>query len=130
MPNRDDFPLIDPLRAGEYHAHVYYTPPQRPHAAWLRAQLGRRFVVRLGRFRETPVGPHPRAMFQVAFVPAHFGAVVPFLMLNRGPLDILIHPESGHGHAGDHAVRSAWLGRPLVLDIPFLELIDAGHLPA
>lgn len=130
MSPRDHVVLIEPPGVGEYHAHVYYTPAQRAHARWLRAQLGRRFVVRLGRWRETPVGPHPRAMFQVAFAPAQFGAVVPFLMLNRGPLDILVHPESGHGHAGDHAVRSAWLGQPQVLDIPLLEQIDAGHLPA
>jgi len=54
----------------------------------------------------------------------------PFLMLNRHGLDILIHPESGLGHAGDHAVRCAWLGDKLPLDIAFLERIDAGELPA
>jgi DOPA 4,5-dioxygenase len=84
----------------------------------------------MGRWREQPVGPHSKPMYQVAFTPELFGQVVPFLMLNRHGLDILIHPESGLGHAGDHAVRSAWLGDKLPLDIDFLERIDAGDLPA
>lgn len=115
----------EPAGIVEYHAHVYYAAAQRAHARWLREALGARFVVRLGRWRDTPVGPHPRPMFQVAFGPGAFGSVVPFLMLNRGPLDVLIHPETGHGAAGDHAVRSAWLGAVQVLDIPWLEAMDA-----
>lgn len=118
-------PPLEPASVAEYHAHVYYTPAQRAHARWLRVALGARFVVRLGRWRDTPVGPHPRSMFQVAFGPAEFGRVVPFLMLRRGPLDVLIHPETGHGAAGDHSVRAAWLGQRQVLDIPWLEALDA-----
>lgn len=119
---------IDAATVAEYHAHVYYAPAQRGHARWLREESGRRFVVRLGRWRETPVGPHPRAMYQMAFAPVVLGPLVAFLMLNRGPLDILVHPETGHGHAGDHSVRALWLGRPQVIDLPFLDAIDAGRL--
>lgn len=118
----------DPQTVGVYHAHVYYGPVTRAHAGWLRAELEQRFELRMGRWRETPVGPHPKAMYQLAFAPSAFGVVVPFLMLNRGPLDILVHPETGQGHAGDHSVRALWLGRPQVLDLAFLEAIDAGRL--
>jgi aromatic ring-cleaving dioxygenase len=123
-------PAIEPAGIAEYHAHVYYTAAQRGHARALREALGARFVVRLGRWRETPVGPHPRPMFQVAFGPEEFARVVPFLMLNRGPLDVLIHPETGRGAAGDHAARSAWLGAVQVLDIPWLEALEDALTPA
>lgn len=119
--------LIEPSAVAVFHAHVYFTPAQRPHARWLRRELARRYRVRLGRWRETPVGPHPRPMYQVAFGSDAAGQVMTFLMLNRGELDILVHPETGHGHAGDHAVRSAWLGTPQALDIGLLEALDRGR---
>jgi DOPA 4,5-dioxygenase len=123
-------PVLVPQAVAEYHAHVYFDPATRPVAAWLREQLEQRFAVRMGRWREQPVGPHSKPMYQVAFAPELFGQVVPFLMLNRHGLDILVHPETGLGHAGDHTVRAAWLGDKLPLDIAFLERIDAGELPA
>ena len=52
-----------------YHAHVYYDPATRKSAAQVRTDLIARFPVRLGRWRDKPVGPHPVPMFQVAFEP-------------------------------------------------------------
>ncbi|MGK2942058.1 MAG: DOPA 4,5-dioxygenase family protein [Immundisolibacter sp.] len=124
-----DNPVTEPPTVAEYHAHVYFDDTSRAAAAWLREELERRFAVRLGRWREQPVGPHSKPMYQVAFTPSLLGQVLPFLMLNRHGLDILIHPESGLGHAGDHTVRAAWLGDRLPLDIAFLERFDAGDLP-
>ena len=40
-------------------------------------------------------------MYQVAFAPEEFGRLVPWLMLNRGGLDVLVHPQTGDGYA-DH----------------------------
>ena len=124
------FSVTTPPTSAEYHAHVYFDPHTRPVAAWLREELERRFPVRMGRWREQPVGPHSKPMYQVAFRPELFGQVVPFLMLNRHGLDILIHPESGLGHAGDHTTRAAWLGHPLPLDVDYLRRIDAGEISA
>ncbi|WP_372695484.1 DOPA 4,5-dioxygenase family protein [Immundisolibacter sp.] len=121
---------MSPPSIAEYHAHVYFDPDTRPLAAWLREQLGERFAVRLGRWHDRPIGPHSKPMYQVAFAPQLFGQVVPFLMLNRGELDILVHPESGLGHAGDHTIRAAWLGHPLPLDVDYLRRIDAGEVGA
>lgn len=121
---------MPPPGTAEYHAHVYFDPDTRPLAAWLREQLGERFAVRLGRWHDRPVGPHSKPMYQVAFAPQLFGQVVPFLMLNRRGLDILVHPESGLGHAGDHTTRAAWLGQPLPLDVDYLRRIDAGEISA
>lgn len=125
-----DDSTMPPPEAAEYHAHVYFDPDTRPVAARLREELERRFAVRMGRWREQPVGPHSKPMYQVAFRPELFGQVVPFLMLNRRGLDILIHPESGLGHAGDHTTRAAWLGHPLPLDVDYLRRIDAGEISA
>lgn len=116
--------VIDTTDIREYHAHVYFEGAQRATAAWLREELGKRFDVALGRWKEGPVGPHPMPMYQVAFAPAEFPEVVPWLMLNRQGLTILVHPDSGYGHAGDHAHRALWLGAPLSLDIAYLEEYD------
>ena len=122
--DRPELPVIDAADIREYHAHVYYQPETRDLAAWLREQLGARFNVTLGRWKTGPVGPHPLPMYQVAFAPVEFSRVVPWLMLNRQGLTILVHPDSGYGHAGDHARRALWLGEPLPLNIGYLEEYD------
>lgn len=102
-----------------FHAHVYYDPGTREIAARLRDAVAERFAVELGRWREEPVGPHPKSMYQVKFAPDQFGLLVPWLMLNREGLDILVHPETGED-VGDHADRALWLGEKLQLNIEFL----------
>lgn len=94
-----------------YHAHIYYDPETRAAAERLRAQLESAFPDALyGRWHDRPVGPHPSAMFQMAFAPALFAQIAPFLMLNHGPLTIFLHPETGDDLA-DHAEHAAWIGR-------------------
>ncbi|MEL0083603.1 MAG: DOPA 4,5-dioxygenase family protein [Gammaproteobacteria bacterium] len=107
-----------------YHAHVYFDADTRPAAEQLREDLGDRFDVQLGRWKEGPVGPHSRAMYQVAFAPEEFNRLIRWLMLNRRGLDILVHPETGLGHAGDHTTRALWLGQSLPLDIDYLRQYD------
>lgn len=99
-----------------YHAHVYYDPDTREVAARVREGLGARFDVQLGRWHDKPVGPHPKSMYQVVFSPDQFGKVVPWLMLNRGGLDVLVHPETDDNVA-DHLDRCLWLGKKLKLNI-------------
>ena len=79
-----------------WHAHVYFDPDNRAPALALREQVAARFpAATLGRWHAVPVGPHPRAMFQIAFAPALFPALVPFLALNRAGMAVLVHPETG-----------------------------------
>lgn len=106
--------MIEPERITEYHAHIYYEPETREAAAALRRELEGRFAVRLGRWHDVPVGPHTRAMYQVAFAPAELAGVLPWLMLNRGQLPVLLHPETGDDLA-DHTAHAAWLGERLPL---------------
>jgi aromatic ring-cleaving dioxygenase len=109
-----------------FHAHVYFDTTTRDAAALIREGLGARFDVRLGHWFDQPIGPHPKGMYQVAFLPDQFDKVVPWLMLNRQGLDILVHPETGDAVA-DHAVNSLWLGKKLDLNIEFLQQIQQSN---
>jgi aromatic ring-cleaving dioxygenase len=98
-----------------YHAHVYYDPDSRERAARVRDGLSNAFTVRLGRWHDKAVGPHPKGMYQVAFSVDEFARVVPWLMLNREGLDVLVHPESGDDLT-DHTSHAMWLGDKLTLN--------------
>jgi DOPA 4,5-dioxygenase len=103
-----------------YHAHVYYNPDTLPQARTLRDTVGARFPVELGRFSDDPVGPHPVSQFAVIFKPAEFQTVVPWLMLNRQGLDILIHPLTDD-MVDDHSVYALWLGNPITLKLDTMQ---------
>jgi len=103
-----------------FHAHVYYNPDTRDIASRVREELDTRFDVKLGRWHDEPVGPHPKSMYQVIFLPEQFGEVVPWLMLYRQGLDILVHPNTGDAVA-DHLLHSLWLGEKLDLNIEALK---------
>ena len=99
-----------------YHIHIYYAEAEGPAAARaLRDSLAARFEVALGMWRETAGGPHPTPMFQVNFATPLFAEIVPWLMLNRGGLDVLVHPETGDDVA-DHGDFALWLGQVLPID--------------
>ena len=63
----------------------------------------------LGRWHDALVGPHPQSMYQIAFPRHLLASFLPWLMLNRDGLTILLHPGTG----------DAWLGGmlPLRLDV-------------
>ncbi|MBX6374247.1 MAG: DOPA 4,5-dioxygenase family protein [Acetobacteraceae bacterium] len=112
---------VPPEAITGYHAHVYYEPATtRERAAWLRAEVGQRFPAAvLGRWHDVPVGPHPGAMFQIAFPVALFPTLVPWLMLNRRGLTVLVHPETDDPRA-DHLDHALWMGAVLPLDASVL----------
>jgi DOPA 4,5-dioxygenase len=108
-----------------WHAHVYFDPDNRATALRLREWVGARFPAAiLGRWHAVPVGPHPAAMFQIAFGPELFPTLVPFLAMNRNGLTILVHPESGRPRA-DHLHHAMWMGEILPLKGDILPETDA-----
>jgi DOPA 4,5-dioxygenase len=109
-----------PARILGYHAHVYYDPASRNVAARVRDGLAAAFPdARLGRWHDRPVGPHPRSMYQVAFAADRLAAILPWLMLNREGLTVLVHPETREDYA-DHSRHAAWLGEVLPLRLEVL----------
>jgi aromatic ring-cleaving dioxygenase len=98
----------------DFHAHIYYDPETREVAERVRAGLAANFNVQLGHWHDEPVGPHPKSMYQAVFAPSEFGAIVPWLMLNREGLTVLVHPSTGES-LGDHLKRALWLGGMLRL---------------
>lgn len=109
-----------------YHAHIYFDPAAtRGEADALRQQIAERFAVQLGRWHDVPVGPHVQAMYQVAFASDTFAGFVPWLMLNRGALTVLVHPNT-LAPRNDHLHHALWLGEALALNEQVLPLrIDA-----
>jgi aromatic ring-cleaving dioxygenase len=118
--------FTDSGKIAGYHAHIYYAPATKDVAARVRQGIGARFDTIVGRWHDEAVGPHPISMYQVAFKAAEFPRVVPWLMLNREGLDILVHPLSGDAYL-DHSKFALWLGTPVPLRLEVLRrLIEAG----
>ncbi len=56
-------------------------------------------------------------MFEVnLFTPKQFGAFIPWLVVNRGPLSALVHPNTDDEER-DHTQRATWMGDKLPLDL-------------
>jgi len=105
-----------------YHAHIYYDLGEgRERAARLRTLIGERFVARIGAWHDELVGPHLKPMYQVAFAVELFPTIVPWLMLNRAGLSVLVHPNTRRPR-DDHLVNPLWLGEPLPLKGEILPL--------
>ncbi|KAG5761791.1 hypothetical protein H9Q72_010088 [Fusarium xylarioides] len=89
--------------------------------------------LRIYKFWEGPIGPHPIAMFEVnVFSPAQFGAFVAWLAIWRGPLSALVHPnvipEKGVNRWAsmkrDHLEKAIWMGERLPLDLSLFNRED------
>jgi aromatic ring-cleaving dioxygenase len=115
--------VIDPAKIYDWHAHIYYDAVSRPQAAQLRTWIEEKFTVRMGRWHDVPVGPHPRAMYQVAFAPDQFPTLVPFVAMNRMGLTVLLHPEAGRPR-DDHTLHASWMGEILSLRTAMLPEVD------
>ncbi|KAE8421362.1 DOPA-like domain-containing protein [Aspergillus pseudocaelatus] len=118
-----------------FDVHIYFDTTndfQSNFAAQLWKRIDLEFPeLRLYPIQYKPSGPHRAGMFEVAlFTPTQFGAFVSWLVINRGPLSALIHPNTDD-ELRDHIQRFAWLGPevPLNMDLfrlrPEAELLDS-----
>ena len=113
-----------------YHAHIYYDPAKtREVAERVCASIGEKFKVEIEEFRDTPRGPHPISNALVIFRPEEFDQVVPYLMLNRDGLDVLVHPLTTNA-VEDHSNYAIWLGNPVALKLHTLPHGRGGQLPS
>jgi aromatic ring-cleaving dioxygenase len=93
------------------------------------APRSEKFPVEIDGFRDTPVGPHPISNVLVIFKPDQFEHVVPYLMLNREGLDVLVHPLTTDA-VEDHSGYAIWLGNPVELKLHTLPRGRGGRLPS
>ncbi|EGC41669.1 conserved hypothetical protein [Histoplasma capsulatum var. duboisii H88] len=127
----EEFP--DPLEKGHrggFDIHIYHyqnNPDQVNFAKALWQRIRHEFPeLRIYSFFDRPIGPHTVAMFEVnLFTPAQFGAFVPWLIINRGPLSALIHPNTGDEREEErnHTQRATWMGERIPLDLRVFKLM-------
>jgi aromatic ring-cleaving dioxygenase len=110
-----------------YHAHVYYDPATRPAAERLRDTIISKFTVEPGAFSDEPRGPHPISQFNVIFRTEVFQNIVPWLMLNREGLDVLVHPLTESSY-DDHSKNALWLGTPVPMRLEILRPTYSANL--
>ncbi|TGZ83477.1 hypothetical protein EX30DRAFT_338099 [Ascodesmis nigricans] len=121
---------IDNGRRGGFDVHVYFNsnnPSEKIFAHELWSRIRYEFPeLRIYQIWDRPIGPHVTAMFEVnLFTPAQFGAFVPWLVVNRGPLSALVHPNTGDD-VRDHSQRATWLGKEVPVDLGLLKELIAG----
>lgn len=104
----------------DFHAHIYFDPPQLEQAQALAKAVHERFGVAVGHFHERPVGPHPRGSVQMTVPTDRFGEVATWLAVNRGGLTIFAHASTGEDWE-DHNQNVVWFGSSEELNLSIFE---------
>lgn len=114
--------LRNPLSIRDWHAHVYFDATTRAQAWSLREIIESELTGRvgMGRFHESTVGPHPLWSYQLSIASRDFLEVIGWLTLNRGQLDVFVHPNTGDG-LRDHRDSAIWLGRSHILNLTIFQ---------
>lgn len=99
-----------------YHAHIYFDEKSKAMAKELCQEIGERFELKVGRFHEKPVGPHPCWSCQVIFGTKDFEQFIPWLDGKRENLNVLVHALTGNDYR-DHTEFAYWLGQPVSLNL-------------
>ena len=127
MPDDATTMPSDPQTIASYHIHIYYDPAAtKDRAARLRERVAAEFPQgKVGRWHDELVGPHLRSMYQVAFPSGMLASFLPWLMLNRDGLTILLHPQTGNSYR-DHTRHAVWFGEVLPLRLEAFKDRDDG----
>ena len=104
-----------------YHAHVYFQSHTEGAAMALREAVAKRFghAITMHPPAQGSRGPHVNPMFGLDLPQSHALDVIGFLMLNHGPLAVLIHPVTDN-ELLDHTHHALWLGSPQPLNLAIL----------
>ncbi|KAI0821599.1 DOPA-like domain-containing protein [Irpex lacteus] len=124
----DEYPKPIDSSNNPFDFHVYYMqsdPEQLEFARKLHERIRREFTeLRIYKFWEKPVGPHPVAMFEVnTFNPHQTGTLFGWLVVNRGPCSVLVHPNTDDPYL-DHTERVTWIGKPWPINAELLKRIS------
>lgn len=106
-----------------YHAHIYFDEQTKAHARALCDTTAERFGLKVGRFHEKLVGPHPCWSCQVTLGARDFDSYIAWLDENRAGLTIFVHPLTGDD-IKDHTDYAYWLGDAVELNLAIFD--DAG----
>ncbi len=102
-----------------YHAHFYYEKESFMMAEKIYEKSSKLEEVFRGNFHKQKVGPHTLWSFQLGFTPTQLNKIIPWLILNRESLSVLIHPMTGND-LRDHTDYAMWLGEAVTLDLSVL----------
>ncbi|RCK63510.1 putative 21 protein [Candida viswanathii] len=106
-----------------YDIHTYFdTEDEVKFAYQLRENIFKDFAkeieegrIRVYKFWDKPIGPHPIRMWELDFKdPEIFKVIVPYFQLKHGSLSVLIHPRTGNDLV-DHTKHALWLGEKVNL---------------
>jgi DOPA 4,5-dioxygenase len=111
-----------------FHAHVYFDAETRVVAERLQRALAQDLGVTPSRIHDRPIGPHGKPMFQITMAPEQFATIVPWLMVNRDGLSVLVHPTTRDLMA-DHTTRPLWMGEVVPMNEEFVQrnMADRQH---
>jgi aromatic ring-cleaving dioxygenase len=112
--------MAQPSTIRDFHAHIYFNPPELEVARALAEAAREHFAVGVGHLHLKPVGPHPRGSCQLTVQPGQFGDFAQWLVLNRGGLTIFAHASTGNDRA-DHTEHVIWFGRSEPLDLSIFD---------
>jgi DOPA 4,5-dioxygenase len=102
-----------------YHAHIYFEPGERAAAQNLHQAMSQATrILFVGELRDQPVGPHPKAQFEVHFREDALPSVLQ--RIRQSGLTALVHPLTDDDLA-DHTSLGQWIGEPLPLDLSVLD---------
>ena len=99
-----------------YHAHVYFDDTTTIVARSLCEKVSEKFKLKVGRFHEKTIGPHPRGSCQIIFGTKDFEVFISWLDENRNGLTILVHALTGD-NLKDHTDFAYWLGDAVELNL-------------
>lgn len=99
-----------------YHAHVYFDDDTKSLAREVCETAGEMFGLRVGRFHEKLVGPHPCWSCQITFGTKDFEHFIAWLDENRKGLAVLVHALTGDD-LKDHTEFAYWLGDAVDLNL-------------
>lgn len=123
---------MDKIHSFDFHTYWRDNFPQeREFAAQFREKVSKEFAkeieagqLRVFKFWDKPIGPHPINMWELDTAGKHdpvlFARVLAFYQLNHGNLSVLIHPRTDAGDLKDHTDHALWLGRRQHLITEFL----------